>query len=102
MKRTLITLSLAAILGAWLGLSASAPAECSTDTECQRLCPVEDGACDGGPDPVVKPTNRREQMNDGMVVAIFKTLADARKAGFIYSGLVRFYRKPGWRWAAIV
>jgi hypothetical protein len=49
MTRTLIALTLAAVLGAWLGLSASAPADCATDTECMRLCPPADGACDGGP-----------------------------------------------------
>jgi hypothetical protein len=48
MKRALITLSLAAILGAWIGVTG-APADCATDTECMRLCPPADGACDGGP-----------------------------------------------------
>jgi hypothetical protein len=58
MTRALITLTLAAILGAWIG-SSSAPADCSTDTECQRLCPLEDSACDGGPEPVVKPMSQQ-------------------------------------------
>ena len=30
-------------------------ASCSTDSECQKLCPQEDKDCDGGPEPLAAP-----------------------------------------------
>jgi hypothetical protein len=51
MKRALITLSLAAILGAWIGATSNNQ-DCTTDTECMRLCPADDSACDGGPESI--------------------------------------------------
>jgi hypothetical protein len=58
MKRALITLTLAAILGAWIGATSNNQ-DCTTDTECMRLCPTDDSVCDGGPELEVKPMSQQ-------------------------------------------